>query len=70
MLNFVCLSLHSLQDHFMFRNHLCISFELMSVNLFEFLKQNHFVGLSMALIRRFAHQILITLRYLKVRAQI
>ncbi|KAL6751712.1 kinase-like domain-containing protein [Haematococcus lacustris] len=54
-----------IKDHFTFRNHLCISFELLSLNLYEFVKQNNFVGLSLGLIRRFAHQILVTLSYLK-----
>jgi dual specificity tyrosine-phosphorylation-regulated kinase 2/3/4 len=30
------------QDYVVFRNHLCISFELLSMNLFEFLKINDF----------------------------
>lgn len=55
------------QEHFYFRGHLCISFELLSVNLYEFIKQNNFMGLSLGLIRRFAHQILLALRYMKVR---
>lgn len=53
------------QEHFTFRNHLCISFELLSNNLYEFLKHNNFCGLSISLIRRFAHQILTSLRFLK-----
>ncbi len=40
-------------------------FELLSVNLYDFLKQNHFAGLSAGLIRRFASQLLCTLRFLK-----
>lgn len=47
-----------IQEHFMFRNHLCITFELLSINLYEFIKQNNFVGLSISLIRRFAVQML------------
>ncbi|KAG2499615.1 hypothetical protein HYH03_002554 [Edaphochlamys debaryana] len=52
-------------EHFYFRGHLCIDFELLSVNLYDFIKQNNFMGLSLGLIRRFAHQILISLRYMK-----
>ncbi|GIL95089.1 hypothetical protein Vretimale_1177, partial [Volvox reticuliferus] len=52
-------------DHFYFRNHLCINFELLSVNLYDFIKQNNFMGLNLGLIRRFAHQILVSLRYMK-----
>ncbi|CAG9334542.1 unnamed protein product [Blepharisma stoltei] len=47
-----------IKDHFVFRNHLCISFELLSINLYDFLKSNNFQGLSLPLIRRFAYQIL------------
>ena len=55
-----------LQDHFMFRSHLCISFELLAINLYDFLRLNHFRGLSMGLIRRFAHQVLVALQFMKV----
>jgi dual specificity tyrosine-phosphorylation-regulated kinase 2/3/4 len=51
-----------IQEHFMFRSHLCITFELLSINLYEFIKQNNFVGLSLGLIRRFAVQMLQSLR--------
>ena len=39
------------------RNHLCITFELLSINLYEFIKNNNFQGLSLGLIRRFAIQV-------------
>ena len=29
-------------DYFYFRNHLCITFELLSLNLYEFIKNNNF----------------------------
>ena len=54
-----------IKDHCMFRNHLVISFELFSVNLYEFIKDNNFEGVPLSLIRRFAIQILQALRYLK-----
>ena len=57
-----------LQEHFTFRNHLCISFELLSLNLYEFIKQNNFMGLSLGLIRRFGQQMLVTLKFLKVQS--
>ncbi|OMJ74300.1 hypothetical protein SteCoe_26787 [Stentor coeruleus] len=47
-----------LEDYFIFRKHMCITFELLSINLYEFLKSNSFQGLSSSLIRRFASQIL------------
>jgi len=51
-------------EYFYFRNHLCITFELLSINLYEFIKNNNFQGLSLGLIRRFAIQLLTSLKYL------
>lgn len=51
-------------DQFNFRKHLMITFEMLSVNLYEFIKMNHFQGFSLNLIKRFAIQILISLYYL------
>lgn len=48
-----------------FRNHVCVIFELLSINLYDFLKLNDFEGISESLIRRFAIQILYALNYLK-----
>ena len=52
-----------MRDYFSFRHHLCITFELLSINLYEFMRGNNFRGLSLALIRRFAVQILTCLNY-------
>ena len=52
-------------EYFYFRNHLCISFELLSINLYEFIKNNNFQGLSLGLIRRFAQQLLVSLKFLR-----
>lgn len=41
-------------DHFVFRKHLMMSFEMLSVNLYEFIKMNNFHGFSLNLIKRFA----------------
>ncbi|KAF9541985.1 hypothetical protein EC957_002487 [Mortierella hygrophila] len=48
-------------DHFYFRNHLCIASELLSINLYEFIKSNSFQGFSLGLIKRFCTQLLQTL---------
>ncbi|KAF9916722.1 hypothetical protein FBU30_001178 [Linnemannia zychae] len=48
-------------DNFYFRNHLCIASELLSINLYEFIKSNSFQGFSLGLIRRFCTQLLQTL---------
>ncbi|OQV24301.1 Dual specificity tyrosine-phosphorylation-regulated kinase 2 [Hypsibius exemplaris] len=45
-------------DHFVFRNHKCITFELLSMNLYELIKKNRFQGFSLQLVRKFAHSIL------------
>uniref|UniRef100_A0A1I8B9A0 Dual specificity tyrosine-phosphorylation-regulated kinase mbk-2 n=1 Tax=Meloidogyne hapla TaxID=6305 RepID=A0A1I8B9A0_MELHA len=45
-------------DHFTFRNHKCITFELLSINLYELIKKNKFQGFSLTLVRKFAHSIL------------
>ncbi|XP_077295378.1 dual-specificity tyrosine phosphorylation-regulated kinase 2, partial [Arctopsyche grandis] len=52
-------------DYFYFRNHLCISFELMSINLYELIKKNNYQGFSLSLIRRFANSLLKCLRLLQ-----
>lgn len=43
-----------IKDYCIFRKHLCMSFELLSMNLFEFLKINDFNGFDHNLVRRFA----------------
>ncbi|KAF9903309.1 hypothetical protein EC991_004001 [Linnemannia zychae] len=45
-------------DSFYFRNHLCIASELLSINLYEFIKSNSFQGFSLGLIKRFCTQLL------------
>ena len=50
-----------LSEHFLFRNHVCITFELLSMNLYELIKKNKFQGFSLALVRKFAHSILLCL---------
>ncbi|XP_018566309.1 dual specificity tyrosine-phosphorylation-regulated kinase 4 isoform X1 [Anoplophora glabripennis] len=52
-------------DYFYFRNHLCISFELLSLNLYELIKKNNYQGFSLNLIRRFATSLLKCLRLLQ-----
>ncbi|EDW71113.2 putative dual specificity tyrosine-phosphorylation-regulated kinase 3 homolog [Drosophila virilis] len=45
-------------DYFAFRNHTCITFELLSINLYELIKKNGFKGFSLQLVRKFAHSLL------------
>ncbi|KAL4418786.1 hypothetical protein ABPG77_005500 [Micractinium sp. CCAP 211/92] len=51
-------------ESFTFRNHLCITFELLSINLYEYVKANNFQGCSLSMIRRVGQQVLLTLRFL------
>ncbi|CAI2376702.1 unnamed protein product [Moneuplotes crassus] len=50
---------------FIFRSHLCIVFELLSINLYEYIKMNNFRGCKMSIIKRFAIQILLALVHCK-----
>ena len=54
-----------MNNKFLFRNHPCISFELLSINLYQFIKLNNFSQLSLELIARFAVQILIGLEFVE-----
>jgi dual specificity tyrosine-phosphorylation-regulated kinase 1 len=63
----ISFSLHSavrLLTHFMYRNHQCLVFEMLSLNLYELLKNTQFGGVSLNLIRKFAKQVLKSLLFL------
>ena len=47
---------------FEFRGHLCLAFELLSLNLFQFLHKNNYQGVSIPLIRRIAVQVFMALK--------
>ena len=53
-----------MHENFTFRNHMCITFECLSVNLYELIKKNKFQGFSIQLVRRFAYSILNCLEFL------
>lgn len=53
-----------LKSHFMWRDHLCLVFELLSYNLYDLLKNTRYHGVSLKLTRKFAQQILAALQYL------
>ncbi len=53
-----------LKSHFMFRNHLCLVFELLSYNLYELLRNTNFRGVSLNLTRKFAQQLCTALLFL------
>jgi dual specificity tyrosine-phosphorylation-regulated kinase 2/3/4 len=60
-------SMVSFVQSFYFRGHLCISTELLGMNLYEFIKVHDFRGFSLKLIRRFTKQVLNSLVLLKSR---
>ena len=53
-----------LKHHFMWRNHLCLVFELLSYNLYDLLRNTNFRGVSLNLTRKFAQQIATALLFL------
>ena len=63
---FLCfvLSTVRLKRHFMYRNHLCLVFELLSYNLYDLLRNTNFRGVSLNLTRKFAQQMCTALLYL------
>jgi dual specificity tyrosine-phosphorylation-regulated kinase 2/3/4 len=60
-------SMINFTQSFYFRGHLCISTELLGMNLYEFIKAYDFKGFSLRLIRRFCKQMLASLVLLKGR---
>ena len=46
-----------LKDHFVYRNHLCLVFEMLSYNLYDLLRNTNFKGVSLNLVRKFAQQV-------------
>jgi dual specificity tyrosine-phosphorylation-regulated kinase 2/3/4 len=58
-------NLIKINQHFYFRGHLCIVTELLSINLYEMVKANSFVGFSTTLIRRFTVQLLSSLQVMR-----
>lgn len=54
-------SVVNFDQSFYFRGHLCISTDLLDMNLYEFIKAHDFHGFSLKLIRRFTKQLLSSL---------
>ena len=50
-----------IKNNFIFRGHMCIVFELMSLNLYELVKKNKFRGMKVGVVRKFAYSIAIAL---------
>ena len=51
--------------HFTFRNHICLVFELLDVNLYEYLKLNDYNGFNIKRIRSYTIEILFALLFLR-----
>ncbi|PBP20378.1 serine/threonine protein kinase [Diplocarpon rosae] len=58
-------SMVNFTQSFYFRGHLCISTELLDMNLYEFIKSNGFKGFNLKIVRRFTKQMLSSLLLLK-----
>lgn len=54
-----------LQEHFQFRNHICLKFELLYCNLYEMSKKNNYQGLPLNLIKLYTVQIASCLAFLR-----
>ena len=52
-------------SNFVFRNHICLVFELLGNSLYQSLKINNFVGFNLLTIKSFATQILYSLLFMK-----
>jgi dual specificity tyrosine-phosphorylation-regulated kinase 2/3/4 len=52
-------------NYFIFRNHICLVFELLGINLYEYLQFNNFTGLDITQIKNYTTQILFSLLFLR-----
>lgn len=64
IIHFNFLIIVKLKRHFMWRNHLCLVFELLSYNLYDLLRNTNFRGVSLNLTRKFAQQLCTALLFL------
>ncbi len=52
-------------NYFRFRNHICLVFELLGKNLYEYLQLNNFMGFDLNLIKNYTRQMLFSLLFLR-----
>eukprot|EP00929_Paragymnodinium_shiwhaense_P083916 TRINITY_DN44849_c0_g1_i1.p1 TRINITY_DN44849_c0_g1~~TRINITY_DN44849_c0_g1_i1.p1 ORF type:complete len:794 (-),score=172.47 TRINITY_DN44849_c0_g1_i1:166-2547(-) len=52
-------------DYFVYKKHICIAFELLSLSIYDMLKQNSFRGIGLTYIRLLAEQLLFAMRCLR-----
>uniref|UniRef100_A0A183DGP7 Dual-specificity kinase n=1 Tax=Gongylonema pulchrum TaxID=637853 RepID=A0A183DGP7_9BILA len=57
-----------LKSHFIWRNHLCLVFELLSYNLYDLLRNTDFHGVSLNLTRKFGQQVCFCFYFLSGRS--
>ncbi|VDO69767.1 unnamed protein product [Schistosoma margrebowiei] len=55
----------NLYEHFTFRKHICMTFELLNINLYDLLKLNKFTGLPRDRVRRISFQVLKALQFIQ-----
>ncbi|CAI2728522.1 unnamed protein product [Schistosoma spindalis] len=55
----------NLYEHFTFRKHICMTFELLNINLYDLLKLNKFNGLPRDRVRRICFQVLKALQFIQ-----
>ena len=53
-----------MKEAFIFRSHLCITFEMLNMNLYELIKLSNYSGIEVKVIKNMAVQLLIALRFL------
>jgi len=53
-----------MKEAFIFRSHLCITFESLNMNLYELIKLSNYSGIEVKVIKNMAVQLLISLRFL------
>lgn len=52
-----------IKNYFVFRKHICMTFDVLSMNLYELLYHNNFEGFTMSLIHKFISQLLVCLSF-------
>ncbi|OMJ86245.1 hypothetical protein SteCoe_12310 [Stentor coeruleus] len=52
-----------IKNYFVFRKHICMTFEILNMNLYELLQQNNFEGFNLGLIHKFVLQLLRCLNF-------
>lgn len=54
-----------MKEAFLFRNHICITFEMLNINLYQMLKVCKFKGFEINVVKNISLQIILALRLLR-----